>query len=108
MELRFQNPRDSFKCVNTSNDGCVTRGEVRAFFRTFNIPDETADRIFTRLDYDMSGLVAYQDFKDFVENQIKRKKLDPAVSGCTTPRPYAVSGCSTPRSSQPSNQMTST
>merc|ERR1711907_134594 len=43
VERRFQNPRECMKCVNTQKDGFVTNMEVQAFFRAFNIPDETAD-----------------------------------------------------------------
>jgi Ca2+-binding EF-hand superfamily protein len=88
------------KCVNTQKDGFVTSSEVQAFFRTFNIPDETADRIFDRLDTNRSGLIEYEQFKNFVEQRIKPKgKLfeatpcstrtpSPATSRRSTPTPY--------------------
>lgn len=86
VQKRFQKPRDCFKCVNTGRDGCVTRSEVRAFFRAFNVPDETADRLFARLDTESSGLVAYRSFKGFVEEHMKVKERSESVSSTVSTR----------------------
>lgn len=96
VERRFQNPRECMKCVNTQKDGFVTGSEVQAFFRAFNIPDETADRIFERLDSDGSGLIEYEKFKDFVETRIKPNKSR-EVTPCST----RASSATTSRRSSP-------
>jgi Ca2+-binding EF-hand superfamily protein len=85
------------KCVNTQKDGFVTNIEVQAFFRAFNIPDETADRIFERLDSDGSGLIEYEKFKDFVEQRIKPNGKSREVTPCST----RASSATTSRRSSP-------
>jgi len=96
VEKRFQNPRECLKCVNTQKDGFVTCNEVQAFFRTFNIPDETANLIFDRLDTNGSGLIDYQQFKKFVEQRIKPKA---EVTPCSTRASSAASSRRCSRSS---------
>jgi len=99
IEKRFQNPRECLKCVNTQKDGFVTCTEVQAFFRTFNVPDDTANRIFERLDTNESGLIDYEQFKKFVEQRIKPKAKSFEVSPCST---RASSAASSRRSSKES------
>lgn len=87
VEKRFQNPRECLKCVNTHKDGFVTCSEVHAFFRTFNVPEEIANRIFDRLDTDRSGVIEYGQFKKFVEQRIKPKTKSFEVTPCSTRAP---------------------
>jgi Ca2+-binding EF-hand superfamily protein len=87
--------------MNTQKDGFVTCSEVQAFFRMFNIPGETAARIFDHLDTDGTGLVDYQQFKKFFEQRINPKAKPAEVTPCSTRCPTRASSAACSR--RPSN-----
>lgn len=113
LEKRFQNPRECFRCLNTQKDGFISCSEVQAFFRTFNVPNDTAARIFDHLDTDECGLIEYQEFKDFFEKSInptaRSVEANPMSSSAWYPRPssqQASSRASSRRPSQASESFT--
>lgn len=62
LSTKFRSAREALSTLNLSNEGQVTRGEMRSFFRTMNMPFDTADRIFRALEQDCLGKVQFDDF----------------------------------------------
>jgi Ca2+-binding EF-hand superfamily protein len=59
---KFTNLREAFRFVDADKDGCVNRGEVRYFFRAYDLPETVADRFFDRLAQGARSI----DYLDFV------------------------------------------
>lgn len=88
---KFTQLRHAFRAVERNEAGTVKRGEFRHFFRAFNIPQETADQVFQRLDRTRNGEVTWQDFQTMMGPVIQP---DHYASKLTSPRktPRAFAG----------------
>lgn len=59
---KFRNLRHAFRFVDSDHDGSISKAEMRSFYRAFNLPEQSADRFYDRLDEDRSGDVSFQEF----------------------------------------------
>jgi len=66
VRQRFANPRECFRFVDGDQDGSISRGEMRYFFRAFNVPAEQSDSFFDCLDEGGNGEVEFNTFVKFV------------------------------------------
>jgi Ca2+-binding EF-hand superfamily protein len=63
---KFSHAREAFRRVDCNNDGSISRGEMRYFFRTFNLSEAQADKFFEHMDHDGSGEIDYHEFVRFL------------------------------------------
>jgi len=54
--------RETFKYMNTSNSGAISRDEFRAAFSTFGKTNEELDEIFNVVDINRNGQIDYTEF----------------------------------------------
>jgi len=57
---KFYHARDVFRYVDSNGDGQISQGEIRWFFRAFNLAEASADEFFKR--FASSGGVDYFEF----------------------------------------------
>lgn len=73
---RFGSIRDALRHLDADCDGSVDRGEVRYFFRSYNVPEEIADKFFDFLDEEKRGELDYGRVVNFL-----RPFLEGAING---------------------------
>jgi Ca2+-binding EF-hand superfamily protein len=61
-EEKFSHARGVFRCVDCNDDGRISRGEMRYFFRVFNRSEADADKVYEHLANGTSGDVDYYAF----------------------------------------------
>jgi Ca2+-binding EF-hand superfamily protein len=62
LPLKFNKPRDAFRCLDVERDGQITPSEMRSFLRGFGWGEDVADRLFALLDEEERGEVDYNMF----------------------------------------------
>lgn len=62
LVTKFQNSRQAFSPLDLSNTGCITKSEMRRFFRNLNMPNDAADKVYGALLRNGSQTVVYDDF----------------------------------------------
>merc|ERR1719446_1729136 len=63
---KHSNTRAIFQAMDLDDTGTITKVEVRIFFRNYGYPSSrVADKFFDYLDKDGSGVINYQEFKNF-------------------------------------------
>jgi len=76
---KYKKVSEAFRMVNTAQDGMLNRDELRAFFRSINMPMDKADRLFQALDMDLTGLVPYEAFMNLMGPSIAPGANGPAA-----------------------------
>jgi len=59
---RFSHVREALRIVDVDYDGCITKDEMRAFFRAFGVAEREADRLYEKLAKHGPGGANYQCF----------------------------------------------
>jgi Ca2+-binding EF-hand superfamily protein len=59
---KFRSLRHVWSFVDTDNDGKLSKKEMRAFFRTFNLPQEESDNLYERMEKGSDGGIMYEQF----------------------------------------------
>jgi Ca2+-binding EF-hand superfamily protein len=59
---KFPSLRHVWRYVDNDHDGKVSKSELRAFFRAFNLPQEEADKLYDRMDQEGDGEIYYGHF----------------------------------------------
>eukprot|EP00929_Paragymnodinium_shiwhaense_P109552 TRINITY_DN7601_c0_g1_i1.p1 TRINITY_DN7601_c0_g1~~TRINITY_DN7601_c0_g1_i1.p1 ORF type:complete len:678 (+),score=150.77 TRINITY_DN7601_c0_g1_i1:83-2116(+) len=67
LQLKFKHIREAFRPLDLSRHGRILPGEMRSFMRGFGWGDDVADRVFSMLDADGKGEVAYDAFVTLFE-----------------------------------------
>jgi len=62
LPLKFKHVRDAFRVLDLQRNGCITRAEMRGFFRGFGHDDEVADKVFDLCDSAGAGEVDFASF----------------------------------------------
>jgi len=60
--FKWKNVRDAFRTIDQDRSGTVDKEEMKAFFRQFCMPEESAAMLFDYLDEDGSGELDYVEF----------------------------------------------
>jgi len=60
--FKYRKVIDAFRMLDLNGDGAIDREEMRAFFRSINMPLDKADKLFQALDTDLTGHVQYAAF----------------------------------------------
>lgn len=63
--FKFKTVHEAWRYVDNDKNGAVSRSEMRAFFRAFNLTKEAADKLFDRLDNDEHGGIPYEVFTKY-------------------------------------------
>jgi len=63
IATKFRKPRDAFSALDLTNDGLITRNEMRVFFRTMCMPVSAADKVYDALNTNGSDMIKCDDFK---------------------------------------------
>merc|ERR1712070_953807 len=59
---KFSSAREALRTLDLSNNGRITRDDMRLFFRTMCMPVDAANKMFKCLCKDGSGTVDFEDF----------------------------------------------
>lgn len=62
VPTKFSSLRHVWRYVDNDHDGKVSRGELRSFLRAFNLDQESADRLYDRMEADCHGEIFYEHF----------------------------------------------
>jgi len=76
---KFSNGRAAFRFFDSDHDGVVSRGEVRHFFRFFNMPKEKSDEFFDELSPDGDD-IEYTNFVSLLWPYIVPGVVEPVLS----------------------------
>merc|ERR1719188_1825075 len=60
--FKFKTLHEAWRYVDNNKNGAVCLGEMRAFFRAFNLSQESADAFFNRIEHDQHGEIPYAVF----------------------------------------------
>jgi Ca2+-binding EF-hand superfamily protein len=66
VRQKFSKARDVFRFVDTDHNLKLSRGEVRYFFRFFNVVAEQADKFFDGFEADEDGEICYVEFLKYL------------------------------------------
>jgi Ca2+-binding EF-hand superfamily protein len=59
---KFNSAREALRTLDLTNDGKITRSDMKLFFRTMCMPVDAANRMFNGLCKDGASTVEYEDF----------------------------------------------
>jgi len=76
---RFAHARQVLRILDVDSDGFVTRGEVRDFFRAFDVGEESADRLYQSLDKGHAFGIRYGAFLRLVGPSIDLPGIETAL-----------------------------
>lgn len=63
---KYHHAREVFRLVDCNDDGSISRKEMRYFFLVFNMPEESADKVFDHLGGDVAAELNYYEFVRFL------------------------------------------
>jgi Ca2+-binding EF-hand superfamily protein len=63
---KFPSLRHVWRYVDNDHDGKVSKSELRAFFRAFNLSQEESDRLYERMDQEGDGEIYYEHFVNYL------------------------------------------
>jgi len=59
---KYKKVSEAFRTLDLDQDGFVCKAELRTFFRSVNMSQDDADKLFQALDMELTGLVPYEAF----------------------------------------------
>lgn len=83
--FKFRNITDAWRYVDNDKNGAVSRGEMRHFFRAFNLDSETSDKLFDKIVAVGEDEIPYDVFGKFFAPYIQ-----PDHTGHRLPMPSKV------------------
>ncbi|CAK0897160.1 unnamed protein product, partial [Prorocentrum cordatum] len=110
---KFPSLRHVWRYVDNDHDGKVSKSEMRAFFRAFNLSQEESDRLYDRMDQEGDGEIYYEHFVKYlgpfiapdatdVSSILKApKKTKQVVTSPADPSLMRQSGCRSPEPPSP-------
>jgi len=66
VPTKFPSLRHVWRYVDSDKNGKVSKSEMRAFFRAFNLPQEEADRLFERINQGSDEEIYYEHFLKYL------------------------------------------